>query len=155
MQVRLLLGAPFEVQVPVSTKDNELLGGNFSAARRELHKKILYALIVALELNRCFRCGLSIDKEEDLSIEHKVSWRLSKTPKETFFDLNNIAFSHISCNSAFGDRDKAAQLKKLITHCPKGHPYTVANTYMKNGKRNCRECARQASREWRERQRAQ
>lgn len=35
---------------------------------------------------------------------------------------------------------------KLKTHCPKGHPYDTANTYVFKGSRNCRECNRIASR---------
>lgn len=27
-----------------------------------------------------------------------------------------------------------------ITHCPHGHPYDVANTYIYKGRRNCRAC---------------
>jgi len=29
------------------------------------------------------------------------------------------------------------------THCPKGHEYTPENTYTREGRRSCRECARQ------------
>jgi hypothetical protein len=37
--------------------------------------------------------------------------------------------------------------QRAITHCPKGHPYDEENTYVdKRGKRNCRECVRQAGR---------
>ncbi len=43
--------------------------------------------------------------------------------------------------------------KLSITHCPNGHPYDLFNTYYFNGHRNCRECQRERTREWRERQR--
>lgn len=40
------------------------------------------------------------------------------------------------------------------THCPKGHPYDMFNTYTyPDGRRSCRECARQRIRQWRERRR--
>lgn len=35
---------------------------------------------------------------DELSIEHKTPWLDSEDPKALFFDLNNIAFSHLSCN---------------------------------------------------------
>lgn len=31
-------------------------------------------------------------------IEHKIPWLDSDKPKELFFDLENIGFSHLSCN---------------------------------------------------------
>lgn len=39
-----------------------------------------------------------INTVEELSIEHKTPWLNSNNPKELYFDLNNIAFSHLSCN---------------------------------------------------------
>jgi HNH endonuclease len=33
------------------------------------------------------------------------------------------------------------------THCPQGHPYDEANTWVKRGKRVCRECHRRGARE--------
>lgn len=32
------------------------------------------------------------------------------------------------------------------THCPRGHPYTEANTYLYRGKRQCRACRRKEAR---------
>lgn len=57
-------------------------------------------------------------------------------------------------NSADRDakgRNKPHNLTK--THCPHGHPYDERNTYVyPSGHRGCRECHRQACREWRLRQ---
>lgn len=53
-------------------------------------------------------------------------------------------------NSARGVAGKlAAARAKLVTHCPQGHEYTEANTYVHRGrKRHCRTCqdARQKAR---------
>ena len=39
--------------------------------------------------------------------------------------------------------------KQSVTHCPNGHKYTEENTYLRQGKwRDCKECARAASRRW-------
>lgn len=62
------------------------------------NKNILYNLLVRFNLNKCYQCGNTIDKVEELSIEHKTPWLDSDTPKELFFNLENIAFSHLSCN---------------------------------------------------------
>lgn len=36
----------------------------------------------------------------------------------------------------------------LKTHCPKGHPYSIANTYHSQGRRKCRECGRMFTKAW-------
>ncbi len=52
---------------------------------------------------------------ETFSIEHIVPWLDSDDPKGLFFDLNNIAFSHLSCNVG------AARKKQTI--CGTEHSY--------------------------------
>lgn len=34
----------------------------------------------------------------------------------------------------------------MATECPKGHPYSADNTYVRNGARDCRECRRERNR---------
>ena len=80
----------------------EKLGIAHSVARYKLAKLILFNLLVKHEENVCYRCKNIIDKIEDLSIDHKESWYCSKNPIELFYDMNNIAFSHLSCNKAAG-----------------------------------------------------
>ena len=63
---------------------------------------ILFSLLVKDKLNFCFQCNKVIDKIDNLSIEHKIPWLDSKNPVELFFDLENIAFSHLSCNAGAG-----------------------------------------------------
>ena len=76
------------------------LGMPVGTATAILRKKILFFLIQQMELNICFQCGEKIEVVDDLSIEHKVPWLHSENPKELFFSLDNIAFSHLSCNSS-------------------------------------------------------
>ena len=43
--------------------------------------------------------------------------------------------------------------RSLTTHCPNRHPFDDANTYRRpDGARGCRECMREATRQWRKRQ---
>lgn len=76
----------------------ELLGEPFGTATAKLRKAIMFQLVQETNKDVCFRCGEKIKTIEDLSIEHKKSWARAENPKETFFDLNNITFSHLKCN---------------------------------------------------------
>jgi hypothetical protein len=55
-------------------------------------------------------------------------------------------------NTLRGNTFQARNLRK--THCPQGHPYDQANTYLHRGKRHCRICQRDANRRYYERQAA-
>jgi hypothetical protein len=80
-----------------------------------------------------------------LSIEHKEAWQGAADPKLAFFNPDNIAFSHLSCNISAGSRTKTAAINTSKTHCPSGHEYTDTNTYRNNvnGSRHCRTCRRE------------
>ncbi len=116
-----------------------LLGLNVSTATARLRKLIMWSLVQETGQDACFRCGEQIENIDDLSIEHKEPWRKADDPKASFFDLDNIAFSHLSCN--IGAADRSNQPRK--THCLQGHEYTDENTYTySDGARQCRQCDR-------------
>lgn len=93
-------------------KKSELLGEVFSSARGRLTRMILFQFVVETNKNICFQCGKKIEKLEDLSIEHKTPWMGAENPRETFYDLNNIAFSHILCNALSAGREIRARGEK-------------------------------------------
>lgn len=78
-------------------KKSDQLGLNYSTASSRLKKKILFNLLVRLKENYCFQCSSEIESVDELSIEHKIPWLDNSV--DLFWDLDNIAFSHISCNS--------------------------------------------------------
>jgi hypothetical protein len=78
------------------------LGMNPSTASARLIKDILFEFLVSPKYT-CFRCGEKLTRET-FSVEHKIPWLNSEDPIELFFDLDNIAFSHLKCNSAAGRR---------------------------------------------------
>ncbi len=121
-------------------KKAKLLGKSFGASSGQLRKALLFKFAGQLGLTDCYRCGIEIDDIAEFSIEHKEPWGSAKNPVEAFFDLDNIAFSHLKCNYGAVNRNK--------THCPKSHAYTEANTQIWNGGRWCRQCvsARDATR---------
>lgn len=80
-------------------KKNEQLGMPQGTAQATLRKNILFSLIAQLGLDICFQCKEKIENVKELSIEHKIPWLDSENPRELFFDLDNIAFSHLHCNT--------------------------------------------------------
>ena len=79
-------------------KKTAQLGMPIGTATNRLRKKILFKFIQQLNLDVCFQCNESITEIDNLSIEHKIPWLDSNDPIGLFFDLDNIAFSHLSCN---------------------------------------------------------
>lgn len=101
-----------------SNKKNEQLGMPFGTASAKLRKSILFTLLKETNKNICFQCGKPIELESELSIEHKIPWLDSDNPKDRFFDMKNIAFSHLSCNiSAAGkarDSKRESHIKRVL-----------------------------------------
>ncbi len=77
-------------------KKSKQLGMPFGTASNRLKKTILFHLLIKLKENICFQCNKEIRNEKELSIEHKEPWLDNDT--KLFWDINNIAFSHLSCN---------------------------------------------------------
>ena len=76
----------------------DFLGMDKGTASHRLKKIIMFELAKKAGMDRCHRCKLLINNVEEFSVEHIESW-LWKDVK-LFWDINNIAFSHLSCNSA-------------------------------------------------------
>lgn len=77
----------------------EQLGMSTGKANAILNRDILWMLIEETGRNKCFHCGEPMSRST-FSIEHKVPWMHSENPKGLFFSLENISFSHHSCNCA-------------------------------------------------------
>jgi hypothetical protein len=106
-------------------KKNDQLGMPYGTANNKLRKDVLFALLKRHNENVCFQCGETIDSVDDLSLEHKTPWLDSDDPPSLFFNIDNIAFSHLHCN--IGAR----------RHIESGHG--TYNRYDKYGCR-CKEC---------------
>lgn len=84
-----------------SNKNKSLqLGMSNGKATHLLRKQIIFFLVKKCSMNLCFRCGQEITDIKDLSIDHKTDWLYSENPGGLFFDMDNIAFSHLKCNTA-------------------------------------------------------
>lgn len=78
---------------------NTQLGMPYGTACNKLKKDLLFNFAQRLGLDSCHQCGEKIATPDELSIEHKTPFLHSDNPVKLFFNLNNIAFSHQSCNS--------------------------------------------------------
>ncbi len=79
-------------------KKSEQIGMPIGKAAHKLRRAIIYHLAKKLDMDICYRCNKSIDKIEEFTIDHKIPYLNSENPSKLFFDLENIAFSHKSCN---------------------------------------------------------
>lgn len=84
---------------PSNKKKSEQLEMNFSTACNRLRRNMMFRLIQDAGKNICYRCDEVIEKADDFSLDHKIDWLNSKNPIDLFWDLDNISFSHKSCNS--------------------------------------------------------
>ncbi len=112
---------------------SKVLGMPYGTANGRLRKSLIWEFVKKLSLDSCFQCKKLIETIEELSIEHKEAWLQADDPIEAFFDVENIAFSHLSCNVGAGT--------KIKTKCFKGHLFTKDNiTLEANGDRRCTKC---------------
>ena len=70
----------------------------YGTACNRLRKMLLFDCVQKLGLDTCYQCGSKIEHIADFSVEHKQAWQEQDDPKSFFFDLQNVAFSHLSCN---------------------------------------------------------
>jgi len=91
-------------------KKNEQLGMSHGKAQGRLRKSIMFFLAQKTGYDICYQCNEKIISVDDLSIEHKIPWLDSEDPTKLFFDLNNIAFSHLKCNVDAARSDTPAKL---------------------------------------------
>lgn len=96
-----------------SNRIAQQLGMSYGAAAHRLRKNILFKFLKKLEEDVCFCCNEKIEAVEELSIEHKLPWEGRST--DLFWDLDNIAFSHLRCNKNHISRggENAAGLRKI------------------------------------------
>lgn len=78
---------------------------------------LLFELAKKLKMNTCFRCGKKIKSVADFSVDHKQSWLRADNPFAAFFDLTNVAFSHLDCNCNAAMKKRLPHGKTKSRHC--------------------------------------
>ena len=93
-------------------KKRAALGMHVSVANRRLQKDLLYKFVTLSGHNQCFRCGNPMSRD-DFTMDHKKDWLNSGTPQQLYFDVENVAFSHHSCNSGAQIRSTFSDEQRL------------------------------------------
>ena len=76
-----------------------LLGMPYGTAEKHLRKSVIYELARQCGKNFCRWCGATISSPEDLAVVHIQDW---SDDADRFWDLSNVAFSHVSCAARMG-----------------------------------------------------
>ena len=76
---------------------------------------IMYSLARKLSMLDCYRCKKEIDDISDFTIDHKKGW-VNVSPA-LFWDMNNIAFSHATCNFNAGKTIPCPSLNHYRNGC--------------------------------------
>lgn len=112
----------------------KLLGMPWGTANGRLRKSILFSLLHKHNENNCYRCGLVIERVEDLSIEHKLPWE--NVSVSLYWDIENIAFSHLKCNVPHRQNGGAAYRRKIgpegTAWCQKCQRFKLIAKFQKN-----------------------
>lgn len=74
----------------------ETLGMPQGTASNRLRKMLLFRQLKKHNENVCVRCEKEIETVDELSVEHIKPWE--GISAELFWDLDNVAFSHMRCN---------------------------------------------------------
>ena len=95
-----------------SNKKKERLGMAPRTASARLRKELLWKYVCLAGDNICYRCEEPIEEIDDLTVDHKTAWLNSNNPPKFFFALDNVAFSHLSCNSQHNWENKSDSSKE-------------------------------------------
>lgn len=87
----------------MSDKKKIQLGMNPSTASHRLVKDLLWSFV---SKQNCYRCDQEMSRDS-FSIEHIEPWLDSDDPVGLYFNIDNISFSHLSCNSSAARKTKA------------------------------------------------
>jgi len=132
-------------------KKEAQLGMPFGTASHRLRKKMTLYLLTKLNENTCYRCLQPITDANDLSMDHKQNWLNVNT--DLFWDTDNIAFSHKSCNYKHESNKRVKRIISGKLYCKQCNTYKYVSKFNKNKRTTlgyastCRECSNRQKRE--------
>jgi hypothetical protein len=87
-----------------------LLGMPYGTAEKHLRKSMLHALAQQCGKDICRWCQTKIESHSDLAVVHLHDWA---DDAALYWDLNNVAFSHVSCAAERGGIQQEDQMERL------------------------------------------
>jgi hypothetical protein len=117
------------MQETSNQKKNRLLGEPYGTATSRLRKMLLFDMATRLDEAWCYRCSYRILTIEEFSIEHTIPWQGTENPRETFFDITKIKFSHLFCNSSAAYKKSRLETPNGLLWCGKGKHYQPKNLF--------------------------
>ncbi len=114
-------------------RKSDFLGMPFGTAGGRLRKMIMFHLLVRHKENICFKCEKVIESYDELSIEHIQRWE--GVSIELYWDLSNIAFSHLKCNRPeinHGGKTQRKIGKPNTAWCMKCKTFLPVQNFQKN-----------------------
>ena len=100
----------------IKKEKTKQLGIDPGTASNRLKKNLLFEFAKKLDMHWCYQCGAEIEDCDDFSIEHKTPWLHSEDPRGLFVDIDNIAFSHKSCNYSAARKRKGMPCPSLTAY---------------------------------------
>ncbi|MBW2559257.1 MAG: HNH endonuclease [Deltaproteobacteria bacterium] len=121
-----------------NAQTKEQLGTSKRVATTRLTRRLMWDYAIRLGLDVCYRCGKKIETFEEMTIEHKRPWLHQSDAKKRYYDLDNIAHSHHSCNAQAGSRrftdeefqDMIQMYKSGHTQGQVGEKYHIPASYV-------------------------
>lgn len=133
----------------MNEKKDKKLGMYLGTAYHKLRKALLFDLVRRLKLDVCYRCSSPVNEIDNFSIDHKKAWLNSEDPVGLFFDLENIAFSHLSCNiKAKVTVKKSKEGEYWCSRCKSSLRLEKFYTLSRAIHGTCIECAKRDAREY-------
>ena len=87
-----------------------LLGMPYGTAEKHLRKSMLHALAQQSGKDTCRWCRTKIESSGDLAVVHIQDWA---DDAALYWDLNNVAFSHVSCAAERGGIQQEDQMERI------------------------------------------
>ena len=87
-------------------RKDALLGEPHGTANGKLRKALLFKYVQIAGHDVCYRCARRIADVSEFSVEHKVAWQRAADARKAFFDLEDIAFSHLRCNVGIANSER-------------------------------------------------
>jgi hypothetical protein len=127
-----------------NSRKAETLGMPHGTANGRLRKSIMFKYVQLAGHDFCFKCGAQIETVDDLSVEHKLPWE--GVSADLFFDLDNIAFSHVQCNRPDRPNYYVKPFEEGYAECSECQQIKPVTEFIKNKNRSrgidyqCKSC---------------